>query len=432
MAPAPVAIDLLNHISDHGEAYKNGEQGSREALMHACNALYAELMLPAESALLTQWAQPTHSAVLRLGMDIQLFEALSSDDGSPKTSAVIAERTNPKAEHSLVARMLRHLTAMNTVIEVAQDTYAPTPFARAMIQEHFQDSEYRPPAIFSLSQILLISSAASAYRTFARLGEMETPAMSSVFRLTVSFIQDDFQIANLKAPGFFKENKYQAPKSSVDAPFQYVYDCKGTHLFEYFGRQAPVMGKRFAGMMALWSKDRPKWFDQGYYPVQNRLIEGADSGEPFLVDVGGGSGHDLIQLKEAFGGQIKGDLVLQDRPEIVAIAEKEVHAEIKKMSHDFLTEQPVKGARAYYLHSIVQDWEDETNQQILRALIPAMKKGYSKILINDFVMPDQGAHWMQTSLDWELMMIEGAGLKVVEIFRHPQSVDSLIEVELAG
>ncbi|KAK5729954.1 hypothetical protein LTR17_011471 [Elasticomyces elasticus] len=120
---------------------------------------------------------------------------------------------------------------------------------------------------------------------------------------------------------------------------------------------------------------------------------------------------------------------------------------IKKMDHGFLTEQPAKCARAYYLHSIIQDWEDETNQQILRALIPAMKRGYSKILINHFVMPVQGAHWMQTSLDWELMvslgarhrteaemrkMIEGTGLKVVEIFKHPQSVDSLIEVELVG
>jgi hypothetical protein len=104
------------------------------------------------------------------------------------------------------------------------------------------------------------------------------------------------------------------------------------------------------------------------------------------------------------------------------------------------------GARAYYLHSIMQDWEDSTCQQILRSLIPAMKPGYSKILINDFVIPNQGAHWLQTSLDWELMaalgsrhrteeemktMIAGAGLKMVEIFQHPQSVDSLIEVDLA-
>lgn len=74
-----------------------------------------------------------------------------------------------------------------------------------------------------------------------------------------------------------------------------------------------------------------------------------------------------------------------------------------------------------------------------------MEKGYSKILINDFVVPNKGAHWAQTCLDWELMttlgakhrtvaehtaVIEGAGLKIVQIFRHPQSLDSLIEVDL--
>lgn len=62
------------------------------------------------------------------------------------------------------------------------------------------------------------------------------------------------------------------------------------------------------------------------------------------------------------------------------------------------------------------------------------------------VIPDRDAHWLQTGLDWELMealaarhrtesemraMIESVGLKVVEIFKHPLSLDSLIEVELA-
>ena len=75
-----------------------------------------------------------------------------------------------------------------------------------------------------------------------------------------------------------------------------------------------------------------------------------------------------------------------------------------------------------------------------------MKPGYSKILLNEFVLPSQGAHWLLTSLDWEVMtgfgarerteeemraLIEGAGLKIVEIFKHPQSIDSLIEVDLA-
>ena len=104
------------------------------------------------------------------------------------------------------------------------------------------------------------------------------------------------------------------------------------------------------------------------------------------------------------------------------------------------------GARAYYLHSIVQDWSDEVNAKILSAIVPAMKRGYSKVLINDFVVPNQGAAWPQTALDWELMaslgarhrtvaehheLYEGVGLKVVGIWRHPHSLDSLIELELA-
>ena len=94
----------------------------------------------------------------------------------------------------------------------------------------------------------------------------------------------------------------------------------------------------------------------------------------------------------------------------------------------------------------MQDWSDEINTTILRSIVAAMKRGYSKLLINDFVVPNQGAHWSQTSLDWELMaslgarhrtvaehakLYEGAGLRVTGVWRHPHSLDSLIELELA-
>ena len=89
--------------------------------------------------------------------------------------------------------------------------------------------------------------------------------------------------------------------------------------------------------------------------------------------------------------------------------------------------------------------------------MPALEKGYSRILLQEMVVPDKGAHWQLTSLDWELMMhfggaerteaqwrelIESTGktdggegqtgaLKVTGIYKHPLSHDSLIEVELA-
>lgn len=105
-----------------------------------------------------------------------------------------------------------------------------------------------------------------------------------------------------------------------------------------------------------------------------------------------------------------------------------------------------QGARAYLLHSIIQDWSDAVNTQILRSLTPALRRGYSKILINDFVVPNAGAHWSQTALDWELMaslgarhrtvaehaaLYEAAGLRVAGIWTHAHSLDSVIELELA-
>lgn len=95
---------------------------------------------------------------------------------------------------------------------------------------------------------------------------------------------------------------------------------------------------------------RQRWFDVDYYPVEERLVSGAshDDGQDgvFLVDVGGGTGHDVKGLREAFKDRIPGKLVLQDRPEIIEHAV--VGSGDVKMAHDFLTEQPVKGASPQY------------------------------------------------------------------------------------
>lgn len=75
-----------------------------------------------------------------------------------------------------------------------------------------------------------------------------------------------------------------------------------------------------------------------------------------------------------------------------------------------------------------------------------MKRSYSKILINDFVLPNQGAHWSQTALDWELMaslgarhrtlaehaaLYESVGLRIMGVWRGTYAQDAMIELELA-
>ncbi|KAF2176818.1 S-adenosyl-L-methionine-dependent methyltransferase [Zopfia rhizophila CBS 207.26] len=55
--------------------------------------------------------------------------------------------------------------------------------------------------------------------------------------------------------------------------------------------------------------------------------------------------------------------------------------------HNFFTEQPVKGADVYFFRSTFHDWSDKYAVQILRSLIPALKKG-AKIIINEVCMPE--------------------------------------------
>ena len=60
-----------------------------------------------------------------------------------------------------------------------------------------------------------------------------------------------------------------------------------------------------------------------------------------VVDVGGGLGHATKQIKELCG-DLKGKVILQDRPEVLNDIKEELVG-IEKMGHDFFTPNPVKG-----------------------------------------------------------------------------------------
>lgn len=75
-----------------------------------------------------------------------------------------------------------------------------------------------------------------------------------------------------------------------------------------------------------------------------------------------------------------------------------------------------------------------------------MKPGYSKLLINENVIPDIEADWQLTALDLMMMtivssgerkeqqwrqLLEKAGLKILKIWSYENGVESLIECELA-
>lgn len=202
--------------------------------------------------------------------------------------------------------------------------------------------------------------------------------------------------------------------------------------------------------------------DAGFYPVPDLVMELKHADDILLVDVGGSVGHDLSEFHRKWPS-MPGRLVLQDLPEVVEQARGMfLHPRIELMAHDFFTEQSIQGklillpfladmanrigARAYYMHSILHDWNDDNCRRILTTLLPAMKRGYSKVLINENVIPDTNAYWETTSLDIIMMadfasqertarhwhaLIQSAGLRITKIWTAQRGVESLIECELA-
>ena len=103
------------------------------------------------------------------------------------------------------------------------------------------------------------------------------------------------------------------------------------------------------------------------------------------------------------------------------------------------------GARCYYLRNILHDWPDHKSIEILTHIAQAMKPGYSKMLLNEMIVPDQGADIVATQVDMIMMaalaacerteshwqrLIEEAGLKMEKIWTDSPDAESVIEIAL--
>ena len=156
--------------------------------------------------------------------------------------------------------------------------------------------------------------------------------------------EDTCTLPGLKAVEYFSERKWQNPSDILDTAFAHAYDAKGQTFFDWGAvNGTPPVAFQFGQMLSAWSLGRRHWMDPGYYPVKERLIEGAktDPSEVFIVDVGGNNGHDLHQLKEKIPA-IPGRLVLQDLEGVIKDV-KDSGNVFDLTVHDFFTPQPVKG-----------------------------------------------------------------------------------------
>lgn len=141
-------------------------------------------------------------------------------------------------------------------------------------------------------------------------------------------------------PAYLKQIQYKCPTDIANGPFQYAHSTK-LPFFAWLGEN-PSYLECFNNYMSGYRAGKPSWADPGCYPIEERLAcEKTSSDEVLIVDIGGGMGHDLQELKEKHPS-VRGRLILQDRREVIDQIPKDKKA-FEPTVHDFFTSQPIKG-----------------------------------------------------------------------------------------
>ena len=248
----------------------------------------------------------------------------------------------------------------------------------------------------------------------------------------------------VKLPEYLVKTNFKNPSQATAGPFQYAFATK-LHHFDWLKHNQPQFEAFNSVMTAQRREKGDDWFT--YFPVEERLnyCQATQEGDSLLVDVGGGLGTDLKAFWKQFP-HIGGRLILQDTPDILANFQDD-GSNVEAMVHDFFTPQPIKGARAYYLRTVLHDWPDKEAKAILENIVPAMAHN-SKLLINEYVLPGTGvplfpslldlsmmaifSSWERTRQQWE-DLLSSAGLVVVKIWSPPTmnaTHSSLLEARL--
>ncbi|KAF2223770.1 S-adenosyl-L-methionine-dependent methyltransferase [Elsinoe ampelina] len=370
---------------------QNNIPGAQQRLLSLSYKLSASIETPAQSIWKTFYSDPLKASVLRTASDLDIFSTLKSAAGPVACSDLAAPKN---ASPALVRRLVAFLVSVNVIAESGVDQYVATPLSDALTE-----AKYKGGIIYGHDVVA----------------------------------RSTWQISD-----YLRDRGYQNPADPVDAPLQEAFGTK-EHFFPFISKDPLLIGS-FNDFMGAYRDGKESWLN--FFPFEDRVLKDANPTEKVLVDVGGGLGHDLTAVVKAVP-DLRGRVVLQDREEVIA-GIQHLDESIEKQAHDFFTPQAVK-AKAYYLHSVLHDWDDESCVKILQNLMPAMGQE-SKILIHDLVMSDKDPDWSVTAMDLAMMalgsvkertesewraLVGRAGLKVNRVYSpFDRSSEWIIEAGL--
>lgn len=235
---------------------------------------------------------------------------------------------------------------------------------------------------------------------------------------------------------YLEERNYANPVDATDTPFQYAHRTK-ENPFEWLARH-PADQAAFNSVMTMNRKlIETEWYET--FPVEEKLQVSAD--RTVLVDIGGGIGHDLSLFKQHFP-QLPGKLVVQDLPGVIKDIREPLPDGVEAVVYNMFDPQPLKGAKAYYLRTVLHDWPDKQAIEVLRRIREAMVED-SILLVNELNMAGSNPSRIQTAIDQDMMeafsslerteeewraLLNKGGFDVVKVWKS--AVKGMVELAL--
>ncbi|EON66194.1 hypothetical protein W97_05587 [Coniosporium apollinis CBS 100218] len=358
---------IFQRLVDSYNAFSQAPNGSPKAkaqLQSAAKELIAATQAPYEAAL----AFAMQNAVFPCFIAAGDCGILSQWPKETMTAKELAEKTG--AERRLIARLMRVLVGAGVFNELGEELYSHNQLSTTLSKPSLLSvAKFVSPAVARLPEYL----AATSYRNPGYSTEISTP----------------FQFGNNTPLGFYQA---LAANDNVRKGFD---DQMKAHV----AMERAKFKTGFASMFDFEGEVGP-------------LIESEQ--DVALVDVGGSQGHVLEDVRKHLPG-FKGRLILEELPG--TLQSITVPEGIEAVPYNFLeSEQPIKGAACYLFRQIFLNWSDARGHQILRNTLPAMKLGYSRLLIMEPVPPPAAAPMAAAMLDIQMIQM-GGGLRTEKQWR---------------
>ncbi|GLA14676.1 hypothetical protein AnigIFM62618_001114 [Aspergillus niger] len=347
------SLDQL--VSATNQYQKSFSDADRYNVLMNATQLIQTLRGPADM-LYAQFENAANTGAIRTLLEAGVFEAIPTG-GKSISAAEISEKTG--MDKQLVVRHMRAATPVGPFREVGEEQYAHTPF----------------------SEIYLV------------------PQMRAVY----TSMMHDFVPPMIRNCDFLRQKNWKNEITLRSNPYSLVHDCEGKTAFEHLSAN-PSNFRRFNESMKAADSTL---VTMGLYPFTQELGPLASDDTVTLVDIGGGRGHVIRQIKET-EPELKGRFILQDQASVIKDNGDEIQRHgIEAMGHDFFKPQPIKGALAYYIRRCLHNWPNDESQKILSNLAGAMDKEKSRVLITEHIVPDVGGTMFHAWMDQTMMTFGG-------------------------